>query len=94
MQLAETRYLSNLVKGVRATMLVSDLEPKVQRAIVNKATAVKLFAEAGFRRTAVPVLEEIVAAYGDDPRKEMIDALVGDVLKHWNFQNLIPEGGR
>lgn len=85
MNLAESRRLAALIKGVRATMLISDLDPKVQRSIINKATAVKLFAEAGFRAEALTVLDEIKSAYDDDPRKQMIDKLVDDVRKIWSF---------
>ena len=91
MNLAETRYLANLIKGVRATMLVSDHEPKVQRTVVNKATAVKLFAEAGFRTEALVVLEELRQAFEDDKRKAMVDKLCDEIVKHWRFQNLVPK---
>lgn len=92
MNLAETRYLANLVKGVRAVMLVSDHEPKVQRTFINKAVAVKLFAESGFRREALLVLDEIKVGFGDDPRSAMIDKLVDELVRHWRFQNLVPGG--
>jgi hypothetical protein len=85
MTLAENRRLAALIKGVRATMLISDLDTKVQRAIVNKATAVRLFAEAGFRAEALSVLDEIEQAYNEDPRRKMIAFLVEDVRKIWRF---------
>lgn len=92
MNLAETRYLSNLVKGVRAIMLVSDFEPKVRKIVTDKAMAVKLFAEAGCRREAVAVVQDLRLMFAEHEHKDMVDRLVDDVIKHWMFQNLVPKG--
>lgn len=93
MNLAETRYLANLINGIRAIMLVSEHDTKVRKVITDKATAVKLFATAGFRREALPVLEEIRSAFDTDPRKPMVDKLIDEVIRHWRFQNLVPRAG-
>jgi ribose 5-phosphate isomerase RpiB len=86
--LAETRYLTDLVKGVRATMLVSDLEPKVQRQITNKATAVKLFAEAGFRSEAKVILDELKGAYAEDRHQPVITRLADRLTAHWRVSKV------
>lgn len=86
MILAETRYLTDLVKGVKAAMLVSDLEPKDQRSVNNKAMAVRLFAEAGFRTESKVVLAELEAAFEGDAREQVVRTLADRLRRHWRVQ--------